>query len=377
MKKKYVLLNAFRLQDCLSGKGSDAFDEFINPDDDSLTKYNLSMKFPYFGRLYVPKQQVKEPHWVPYLRNAFPELPKIENVITNRALMIIAVKYRRRDIYFGFSFGLGRYLLKSSCYMRNYGLKVALNAIYRGIPSGGSLDVNAIQSLDVKTVAANTIHTRRQSSRRTAFELFGVDVQRDILRAITGRPASEQEWGTRISGSDSLTIACPADIGELGNRCKAIETLYRKNDYREYFSWIDNIKMVVDPGLKKDLEDELLAKLKGGRTESLELAPPEIVDWDCLRSFRFSFDPGQQNEELDLNQLLKLLDKKGKLEELSIKQLRAVYRIDALDGEDECVWSWSVFQCLCGEFCYQGHTYILESGEFTAVNDKYRRDVDS
>ncbi|OGP59811.1 MAG: hypothetical protein A2162_01460 [Deltaproteobacteria bacterium RBG_13_52_11b] len=376
MKKKQVLLNAFRLQDSWAGDDVGTFDEFLIADHGPMRTYDLGHESPFKGRLYISEQEDKEPPWAAYLRSGFAVLPKIMNIVTNRALLIVAVKHGNRNIHFAFSFGFGRYFLKSSSYVRNYGLKVALNAIYRGFPKRGIVDTYLIQSLDVKTVAANTIHTRRQSNRKTAFELFGVDVQRDVLRSITGRPAGEGEWGTRISGSDAVTIACSADFGELGVRCKSIEALYRKNNYKDYFSWIDNIKVVTDPRLKEELETELLEKMKSRQIENLELAPPEIVDWDRLKSYRFSLDPDQLSEELNLGCFLELLERKGKLEGLSIKQLKSTYRIDALDGNNESVWTWNALQCLCGELPYHGQYYVLEGGEFTAVDDGYRKDVD-
>ena len=375
MKKDYVLLNAFRLNDKLDGEDIRSFDDFLVADHGPLKIYDLSKEFPFDARLYVSEKEDKEPPWAGYLRNGFRELPKLINIITNRALLIIAIKFRDQKIHFAFSFGFGRFFLKSSSYVRNYGLIVALNAIYRGIPKKGTFDADLIQSLDIKTLSANTIHTRRQSNRRTAFEMFGVDIQRDILRAITGRPAGKTEWGTRISGSDALVLTCPVDFKDLGERCKLIETFYRRTDYREFLGWIDHIKPVTDPHLEEELESELLEKLKN-KAGNLELAPPEIVDWDRIKYFLFSFVPDQRYEELDLRLFLEALDNKKKRAGLTIKQLKSAYRIEALDNSDELVGKWSVLQCLCGELPYKGQTYILEGNEFFAVDDKYRRDVD-
>ncbi|MCX6562762.1 MAG: TIGR04141 family sporadically distributed protein, partial [Candidatus Aminicenantes bacterium] len=377
MKKNYVMLNAFRLHDTMDGEDIGTFDDFLVDDHGPLKIYDLRPGFPFKARLYVSGKEDKEPPWAEYLRSGFAELPKIINIVTNRALLIIAVKFGDQKIHFGFSFGFGRYFLKSSSYVRNYGLTVALNAIYRGIPKKGIVDFNLIQSLDVKTVSANTIHTRRQSNRRTAFEMFGVDIQRDILRSITGRPAGETEWGTRISGSDAVTIACPVDFKDLGERCKLIETLYRRTDYKDYFSWIDHIKVVTDPRLKEELESEMQAKLIKKDIGNLELAPPEIVDWDRIKCFRFSFDPDQTYEELELGPFLAALDSKEKLKGLSIKQLKSVYRIEALDNNDEPVGNWNALQCLCGELSYKNQSYILEGNDFSAVDDRYRKDVDT
>lgn len=378
MKKGNFLLNVFRLHDTIDGVSVRSFEDFLVEKRSPLKTYVLSPAFPFKARLFVSEKETNEPPWAGYLRGGFMDLPNLINVITNRALLIIAVKFGRQNIHFGISFGFGRYLLKPSSYIRNYGLKVALNAIYHGISKKTGVDTDLIQSLDIKTVAANTIHTRRQSNRRTALEMFGVDVQRDILRFISGRPSAEDDWGTRISGSDALTIGCPVDFNHLGERCRLIETYYRRKDYKEYAAWIDHLKPVTDPLLKQELESELLAMLIKPVTETgnLELAPPEIVDWDRIKCFRFSFAPERTYGELELESFLAALEEKGKRPELTIKQLRSSYRIEALDNNDQPVGEWSALQCLSGEFSYKGQTYIIEANDFSAVDEQYRKDVD-
>jgi uncharacterized protein (TIGR04141 family) len=359
----------------LDGEKVRSFDDFL-VDPGSLKAYDLGGEHSFKAKLYVPEQEEKEPAWVAYLRDGFSDLPRITNVTTNRALMIIGINYGTKEIHFGFPFGFGRYLLKSSSYVRNFGLKVALNAIYKEGPRKRIVDTNLIQSIDIKTVSANTMHTRRQSNRKATFEMFGVDVHRDILRSVTGRPAGETEWGTRISGSDALTINCPVDFKDLGDRCRIIERLHLKSEYREYFSWIDNIKAVTDPRLKENLGSCLLDRLKRKEVGNIELAPPEIVDWDRIKNFRFSVNPKQTYRELGLACFLAALETEHKLSGLSIKQLKNTYRIEALDNNDELIGNWTALQCLSGELTYDGRTYILEGNDFFAVDGKYQKDID-
>ena len=378
MKKDYVMLNAFRLNDALAGEGPAGYDGYLVPDCGPIETYDLSPRFPFTARLYVSGKTEKEPPWATYLRTGFSDLPKLLNIKTTAALLIIGVDHKGKKIHFALSFGFGRYLLGPASYLHDYGLKVALNAIYKGLPKGVEVDTNIIQSLDLKTVSENTIHTRRQSNRRASFDTFGVDVQRDILRSITGQPADEK-WGSRISGSDSVTLTCEVDFGDLGDRCKQVEGLYRRKDYREFVGWIDHIKPVTDPSLISALEASLLKKLAkdAGDLGTLELAPPEIVDWDSIKHFSFSFDPKPTYKELSLADFLAALDRKDLRKRLTVKQLKSGFRIRAFDHDEELYREWNALQCLSGELSYQNKTYILEEGGFTAVDGKYLSDVDS
>jgi uncharacterized protein (TIGR04141 family) len=375
MKTKSVSLTVFRLHDFIDGAQVKSFDDYL-ADPSLLRAYDLADGHSFHAKLYVSEPEEKEPAWAAYLRNGFPDLPTITNIMTNRALLIIRTKYGTTDIHFAFPFGFGRYLLKSSSYVRNFGVKVALNAIYKGHPKKRIIDTNLIQSIDTKTVSANTMHTRRQSNRKATFETFGVDVYRDILRSITGRPLDQTEWGTRVSGSDALTINCPLDFKELGDRCGLIEELHLKKDYQEYFSWIDNIRIVTDPHLKEELEVYLRDSLRKKEVENVELAPPDIVDWDRIAEFQFSFGPNQTPNDLELDSLLAALESEGKLADLSIKQLKSTYRIDAVDSGGNTVGSWNALQCLSGELAYNNRTYILEGNDFFAVDDRFRQELD-
>ena len=57
-----------------------------------------------------------------------------------------------------------------------FGLRTALNGV----------DVDQVRSVDRKTLDAVSMYTREQASRESSFNVFDMNVQRDLLRSITG-----------------------------------------------------------------------------------------------------------------------------------------------------------------------------------------------
>jgi uncharacterized protein (TIGR04141 family) len=77
---------------------------------------------------------------------------------------------------------------------------------------------------------------------------FGLDVRRDLMRAIVGRPKSK-EIGTNIMGADALRIVCKLDFEDLGMKCEQLLALLKEKNYQTKYPWVDNIEIVRNPGL--------------------------------------------------------------------------------------------------------------------------------
>lgn len=105
---------------------------------------------------------------------------------------------------FAIAFGQGRHLLKEGSYEERFGLRVTLN----------SVDPKSLRAVDVSTLDANPFHGTRQASREAALGEFGINLDQDILRAVTGRPVDES-LGRRMAGVDSLAVRVRVDLGTL------------------------------------------------------------------------------------------------------------------------------------------------------------------
>ena len=367
-------LTVYRIRDYIAGQRVRNFeDALLDPGD--LIMYDLTGSHNYEARLFVQEPEVKRPDWAEFLESAFGEVEEIGESASYGAVIIMKVRYYRKDRFFALTFGSGRYLLRPDSFERGYGLRVALNSIYGG-QATEQTDPARIRRVDHKTVSTNTLHTSRQADRWATFEIFGVDAKRDLLKAVTGEPMAAADWGTRITGADALHLNIHIEIDDLGDRCKKIERTHSRDDYKEGFAWIDNVHAIVDPNLKAGLEGQLLENLRNREAERLEASPPELVDWDEIADFRFSFEPDSPYGDLELEQYLTVLKDTEKLDGLTLAHLRTAHKVEVYDEDGNVFKRWPLFRCLNGELDYEGKTYLLNEGEFFEIEPEYLNNLD-
>ncbi|PVX26311.1 MAG: hypothetical protein CW691_01820 [Candidatus Bathyarchaeum sp.] len=361
-------LTVYRIHESVDGSQITEFEQALR-DPSSLQSFDLIPSIPFQGQFFLQKSDPKKPSWFDFLDDGINDLivPEIQRI---NAVLFVKVKYHDDQI-FAITFGQGRYLLRPDCIMKNYGLRVALNVIYD--QSDGQSTFERIKGIDAKTVAENTMRTRRQSDRRATFETFGVDIQRDLLRAVTGIPISSGIWGTRISGSDSISINPVTSFDNLGDICKNVAQAYNDDAYQQNFEWIDNLHAVTDPQILKELNEVLIEAIKTGSMD-VAITVPEIVDWEDISNFYFEFDSANTFTDPEDVNLHDALESSKKLENLTIKHLRQMH-LEVLYSDDE-VARWPLLRCLTGELKLGGNDYILSEGHFFEIRKEFLDDLD-
>lgn len=364
-------LTVYKIRPNIDGEEITEFEQALR-DPDPLEAWDIRPDLPFGGRLFLQIPAPRQPAWAEFLTEGVDDLviPDIQRV---NGVLFVKV-YHDYDQIFAFTFGHGRYLLRPDCFEINYGLRVALNVLYD--KSSGDLQPERIRSVDSKTVAKNTIRTRRQTDRRTTFETFGVDIQRDLLQAVTGAPISSNVWGSRISGSDSVSFNPVLSFGKLGNLCKEIAKMYLRDTYQESFDWIDNLRVITDPAILKELQEMLVDAIKTG-SNNVTVAVPEFVEWDDLSEFYFSFDSRNRFPDPEGADLRGALKQVGKLEKLSVDRLRRLWRLNAKAVDGNGAYQWSLLRCLTGEFKRGESEYILSEGEFFEIRKEFLEELDS
>ncbi len=358
-------LTVYRIQRYVDGRKITDFEQALR-DPSSLQSFDLVPSMPFQGRLFLQISDLKMPSWFDFLDIGINDLivPKIQRV---NAVLFVKVKYYD-DRIFAITFGQGRYLLRPDCIRKNYGLRVALNVIYD--QSTGESTFERIKSVDAKTVAEKTIRTRRQSDRRATFETFGVDIQRDLLRAVTGTPISSEIWGTRISGSDSVSVNPVISFDKLGEFCKDLARTYRDDTYQQNFEWIDNIHAVAEQKILRDLHEKLIDAIMTGSMD-VAITVPVFVNWDNVSKFYFTFDSANTFTDPEDANLHDALEASNKLENLTIDRLRR-WNLEALDNAGQVAYRWPLLRCLTGEFKREENEYILSESQFFEIRKEFR-----
>jgi uncharacterized protein (TIGR04141 family) len=312
------------------------------------------------GTLAVGATSAKTPWWSRYLA---PYVESGETLVdlANRstsALLLIEASNR----YFAFAFGYGRHLLDPEAYEQDFGLKVALNTV----------DPDLLMSVDARTIDELTMHTRRDVSRGSPFATFGLDVTRDLVRAVTGPPRDES-LGRRMTGADALALLSRAQFADLPRLCERLLAAYEADDYKERFGWIDHLRRVRDPSLIEHLNQLLLEKIHDHDLVDIYLAPPEPMPWERLDGFTFST---RARDELDsdprITAYLETVDAVGDLELADLKK----HRVLAISAETDLpLESWTVFRCIVFEVREAENLYALTGGQWYRISASFAEDV--
>lgn len=330
-----------------------------------------------YETLEIPRGEVKL-----YIWSSFPRPPRWEGFIQTGwadahvparapvgALVIVRVVIDRKSQYFAIPFGMtGRFIVEQAAIERGYGLRTALNVMYPRTLGHSEREATRVLALDAKRRGKDVMRSRQQSSAEATFETFGVDQLRDVVDAATGRPADMETWGHRVTGADGLTFSVEAQVPDLGDICRRVEASHRQDDYRARFPWIDHVQPVNDPDLLSKLQDEVVERLRDGKLDELDLAPPEIINWAAVDVFRFHTDgrQGVTHRQLRLADYRSALKRTGQLDDVSFPVLRHGF-IKALDGDGGTVHQWTVWKAIVGVVDLDGVTYVLEDGEFFTV----------
>ena len=272
------------------------------------------------------------------------------------------------DRWFAVSFGMGHVKLDPEAFEQDFGLKVVLNAV----------DPKKLRSADLRTPDANTVSRRSQTSRRSEQSAFEIDAERDIVRGLMGEP-KEASFGSKVSGGDALTLRRKARITQLPAICAEALTLYGKDDYKDVFGWIDQIRHVRDQTTLTKLWAELAAAmneaLTSGYVDDLHLAYPVIYDPDKAGWVKF----------------------KGYRDRTIFPDLELVHYIDGLKGAgisayevemitshsvQECDESginaggaWKISDCAVFETEIDGRRYVLSGGRSYEIADDLAKEV--
>jgi uncharacterized protein (TIGR04141 family) len=313
------------------------------------------------GALAIGPTAQKTPWWSRYLA------PHVEGgdvltALANRStagLLLVDVGERR----FAFAFGYGRHLLEPEAYEQDFGLRVALNTI----------DPDRLMSVDARTIDELTMHTRRDVSRGSPLAAFGLDVNRDLVRAVTGPPRDES-LGRRLTGSDALALLSRAQLTELPDLCRRLLGAYESDEYKERFGWIDHLRRVRDVALIARLNELLIERLRVRDLTDMHLAPPEPMPWERLEGFTFSTRRG--DHELDADpRISAYVETVASLADIELAELKQ-HRLQAISADSGLpIETWSIFRSIVFEVREGDLLYALTAGEWYSVSASFAEEV--
>jgi uncharacterized protein (TIGR04141 family) len=305
------------------------------------------------GTFYVEESHVRRPSWVrDFFGKALDGKFKLLNA-SSKGVLLTRIDVEGEQRIFAVVFGHGRYLLEDGVVEDRFGLKVVLNTV---VPT-------SLRSIDKLTLGSIPKQSREQISRAGAAANFGIDIEEDLLGAVTGY-SKDPRFGKTISGKDALSVSVQVNATEIRGFLLVCFDRYKAEDYKVDFDWIDQIKDLRDLKIIGTLDTILIQRLKDKLLDKIWMAPPDILNWVDVKGFRYAKRKRAKIRlDLDVNEFLAEL---GDVDiDLNTLTNTSVFAISATT-EDVSAY-WSAYRCIYAELEYGGKIFVLHNGKWYEV----------
>jgi uncharacterized protein (TIGR04141 family) len=314
------------------------------------------------GTLFAKPRQVKKPWWIDYVRSYVTDQEALDGLLNASTSAVLF--FKAADRTFAVTFGHGRNLLEPTSFERDFGLKVVLNTVAP----------DQLKSIDARTYEELTVHTRRDVSRGSSIEAFGLDISRDLVRSVTGQPRDET-LARRVTGSDSLALRSRAQLPELPDLCRRLLDAYGADTYKDRFGWIDHLRPVKDPAETARLNDALVIAIRRRALDDMHLAPPEPMDWERIEGFRFSTEEATSEPHTD-PPISAYLDSIDDPEAIDLQRLKGDKVMAVGSDQGELFTQWPVYRCLVFETRHEGRLFALSAGDWYSIDLSFAEEVE-
>ncbi|HNP65249.1 MAG TPA: TIGR04141 family sporadically distributed protein [Woeseiaceae bacterium] len=350
-KQKTVKINAYLLKE-----DYELGDPIVSDGKMSETEVEIANSGP--GLLYIAQNPSRAPDWAWFLS------PVDEDAIKNLRVASVSVILilRAENRYFAACFGHGYAHVDKKFVEARFGLRTCLNVV----------DPETIRFLDKRTFDSLGKLSREQSTRPVTVSEFGLEVDKDLLRSIVGKPKDER-FGKQIAGRDSVGVRIPITASQLPSFLRRCYRESKKDSYRKDFAFIDNIAEISDPRLVDRLNNKLVGDINQGSLSKIWMAVPDIIKWESSAGFRYATAKSDLiQDDIRLRDFLSRWEYDGDLSIDGLKK-RHVYQFDS--DESTVIGKWSAHHCLYAEISLDQKTYVLTEGCWYNVNDDFVQSV--
>ena len=208
-----------------------------------------------------------------------------------KGLLLVEIENGTEKRIFALAFGYGWQFLKPGVFEERFGLKTALSII----------DPDNLRKIDKKNMVTVPKDTSEQLSKAGIAADFGIDIEQDLIRSITGKSIDEKKYGKYVTGKDSISVSVKINLSSIKDFLKLCYERYLSDDYKKNFDWIDQIAEIKDTKLKDELNGKLVENIKDNKLENTWMAVPEIVDWEHVSGFKYSHAKDEKlKEDIDI-----------------------------------------------------------------------------
>lgn len=343
MAKSYRRLNLFMAKPL--GGGQMITDLLA---DAPVDIYPVSDTLGIDGALYVRRTAEKRPSWGSMLDEvAGQAIPGLANRSSSAVLLV-----RVDGDIFAFAFGYGRYLIEQSLFVQDFGLRTALN----------TLDDKSLRSVDLHTLEDQPVQKKSQVARDSNVGVFGIDILRDVLRAVTGVPRRGVDL-MQITGGDAMfSFGVEMEVVDFPALARRIKGYYVNDDYKTSFSWVDNVRKVKDDASIDALNSQLVQAV-AARNPGIMVTLPEIGAWDTILGFSFTRNKDGVRPVIHSTDYIDTIPDLARLSIEGLKRDRLF--VHDVDGD---ITEHPVYRCLYFEILDGDKTKIIFDGKWYEVD---------
>jgi len=341
-------------------------EEYFTPEDIFRNSKSLNSKsYKDEGTFYYGESHTNKPSWLNnFFIPSFAENIELFNA-SSSGVYLYKIKISNKNYIFALAFGYGWQFLKPGVYDERFGLITALNII----------DVEKLRKIDKKSMISAPKDTSEQLSKEGSIAEFGIDIEQDLLRSVSGLSKDQNTFGKIVTGRDALTIAVKVDQLKIKDLINSCYERYCSNDYKKDFDWVDQIEEVKDIKILERLNNSLIENIKNNRFEKTWMAVPEIIEWETIDGFKYG---NRSNSEIFPDIFIKdfILSTQ---EDITIELLKnkQIFGIDSLSQNVK--FNWTVFQCFYSEVkdSSTGNTFLLTNGKWYQVEKDFTQIIET
>lgn len=329
-----------------------------------IAEHTINLDEGTEGFLYIKKPTPNPPKWGKFF-GGHVELREFGRGASPAAVLLVEIENR----WFAITFGpAGRSLIDSDCTEERFGLLVVLN----------SIPETSVRSIDSTAFDARGTQSRVQTSQEASPEDFGLDIERDLVRAVTGTP-SDESLGRRLHGMDALRATVNITIEQLPSLLAEYDRRHRSKIYKKNFGWIDQIAEVKDAAVRRTLDEKLVDHIHREEFDRCWMAVPEIIDWGTLIRFRYGQRKrNAKHHDIHLPAMIQEMNNISRngfaAGDVDLQMLHTK-RVMCITDDDVTRETWNVYKCLYAEVDYNRNSYLLSGGKWYCVSKDFVQEV--
>jgi uncharacterized protein (TIGR04141 family) len=341
-KKPYLFLNSFLVKDEYKDL---KVREFLKSSA-KVNSYDIGLQHELEGRLFVKIPVNRKPQWATFTEEV---TGKDLNELSNRSSSALLV-IKTPDNTMAFTFGYGRFLLDIKYFVHDFGIKTALN----------TLKHESLRSVDLFTLDDRAVQKKFQAVKESGIGVFGIDISKDVLRAVTGSPKPGVNL-KNISGGDSVfSFGISLSIDKLSDLISTLVGYYDNDSYKGEFSWVDNIRKIKESSEILALDEHLVIALKA-KSSDVCVTIPEIADWDSILGFSFTRSKNVMKPTIETNDYYANLD----ITAISVDSIKRdrLFVYDVHENETE----YQIYKSIYFEHKTSDKVYVLFAGTWYVI----------